>query len=237
MRDSEMKAVSLFGTVVLTAAVFAPVLFLTEQAKAQKADFGEMEAIEASVAYKKAPVKQPQKKVKEPDPVEKPEGVSHDENKKPPDQKKDEQKKPKKDDTDPLAKFHHPTDDDSPTGNVKPDPGDFNGESYGWAAATTGHPFWRKLVADFRQGWEIPTISVADAKVLPAACFHITPEGKIQEFKFKEKSGNEVLDDSVQRGLDALKKLRDATPTPVPNELLNQTNRWVCFRFNPNSGG
>ena len=232
-----MRVVSLFGTAVLTAAVFAPVLFFTEQAKAQKADFGDMEAIEASVAYKKAPVKQPQKKVKEPDPVEKPEGVSHDETKKPP-EKKDEQKKPpKKDDTDPLAKFHHPTDDDSPTGNVKPDPGDFNGESYGWAAATTGHPFWRKLVADFRQGWEIPTISAADAKVLPAGCFHITPDGKIQDTKFKEKSGNEVLDDSVQRGLEALKKLRNDNPIPVPNELLSVTNRWVCFRFNPNSGG
>ncbi len=233
-----MQAVSLFGTAVLTAALVAPVLFLTEAAKAQKSDFGEMEAIEASVAYKKAPVKQPQKKVKEPDPVEKPEGVSHDENKKPPEQKKEDPKKPpKKDDTDPLAKFHHPTDDDSPTGNVKPDPGDFNGESYGWAAATTGHPFWRKLVADFRQGWEIPTISAADAKVLPAGCFHITPDGKIQDTKFKEKSGNEVLDDSVQRGLDALKKLRNDNPIPVPNELLNVTNRWVCFRFNPNSGG
>ncbi len=238
MKDGEIKALSAFGTVAITAALFAPVLFFTEAAQAHKPEFGEMEAIEASVAYKKTPQKQPQKQVKEKQPVEKPEGVSHDEQKKPP-EKKDEPKKPaKKEDTDPLQKFHHPTDDDdSQTGKPTTQPGDFNGEAYGWASVTTGHPFWRKLVADFRQGWEIPSISAADAKVLPAGCFHITPDGKIQDTKFKEKSGNDVLDDSVQRGLDALKKLRTENPIPVPNELLAATNQWICFRFNPNSGG
>lgn len=238
MKDSEIQVVSVFGTALLTAALFAPVLFFTEAAEAHKPEFGEMEAIEASVAYKKVPQKQPQKQLKEKQPVEKPEGVSHDEQKKPP-EKKDEPKKPaKKDDTDPLAKFHHPTDDDdSQSGKPTTAPGDFNGESFGWASVTTGHPFWRKLVTDFRQGWEIPSISAADAKVLPAGCFHITPDGKIQDTKFKEKSGNDVLDDSVQRGLDALKKLRNENPIPVPNELLAATNQWICFRFNPNSGG
>lgn len=239
MKDGEIKAVSVFGTVVLTAALFAPVLFFTEKAQAKKADFGEMEAIEASVAYKKAPQKQPQKKLKAPDPIEKPEGVSRDEQKKPIEKKPDDDKKPpKKDDTDPLAKYKHKTDDDDqPTGKPTVDPGDFNGNEFGWAPATRGHPFWQKMVQDFRQGWEIPTISSTDMKVAPAGCFHISPDGKIQDTKFKEKSGNDVLDDSVQRGLDALKKLRNDNPVPVPTELLNVTNRWVCFRFNPNTSG
>src|SRR4249920_2006008 len=118
MKDGEIQAVSLFGTLVLTAGLFAPVVFMTEKAEAKKTDFGEMEAIEASVAYKKTPMKQPQKKVQAPDPVEKPEGVSHDENKKPEAKKPEEPKKtpPKPDNTDPLAKFKHPTDDDTPTG-------------------------------------------------------------------------------------------------------------------------
>jgi outer membrane biosynthesis protein TonB len=233
LKDPEMHMFSVLGTAVLSAALFVPMLFLADKATVQKADFGEMEAIEASIAYKKAPVKQPQKPAVEPD-VVKPDGVSHDENKKPDEKKPDEKKDPKKPDLADISKFKHSNDDNEP-GKPTVEPGDFNGAEFGWASETKGHPFFQKLAADFREGWEIP--SILDVKGAPVGCFHITPDGKIPDTKFKEKSGDQVLDDSVERRLEAVKKARNDNPVPVPTELLGATNRWICFRFDPNKGG
>lgn len=255
LRDGEIHVMSLFGTAVLTGALFVPVVYFTEAVAAQKSDFGDMEAIEASVAYRKTPIKQPQKPTQNPD-VKKPEGVSHDETKKPVDGCKtdadckhagetcepktgrcvDKRDKVvvKVDAKDPFKDFKHTTDDDSQSGKPVTQPGDFNGSEFGWASETKGDPYWQRLVTDFRQGWEIP--SILDVKGAPVGCFHIAPDGKIADTKFKEKSGDDALDDSVQRALDTLKKLRNDKPEPVPTELLGATNRWVCFRFNPNKG-
>src|SRR5262245_52367411 len=147
MRDGELEMVSIFGTAVITAALFVPVLYFTEKAEASKPDFSDMESIEASIAYKKTPQKQPQKKIEAKQPEEKPEGVSRDEKKQPVEPKKEDPKKPppKKEDTDPLAKFKHPTDDDTQTGKPTTEPGDFNGNEFGWAPQTKGHPFWQKF--------------------------------------------------------------------------------------------
>jgi outer membrane biosynthesis protein TonB len=236
LRDAEMQVVSIAGTAVLTIALFAPVLFLTESAAAQKSDFGEMESIEASIAYKKTPQKQPQKKFKAPDPVEKQEAVSHDEKKKPDETKKPEEQKkpPKKDDTDPLAKFKHADDSDDPTGKPTTQPvGDFNGQEYGWASETKGHPFFQAFAADIHKNFQLPTIS--DANGSPVGCFHMSADGKIVETKLKDSSGSPDLDRAAQDSIVAVQKLRNDDPKPVPTELLGQINRWICFRFNPNS--
>lgn len=237
MKDGSLEAISMLGTAVITGALFVPVLFLTEKAEAQRPDLGEMESIEASIAYKKTPQKQPQKKVKAPDPVEKPEGVSHDENKKPIEKPKDEPKKPpKKDDTDPLAKFKHPTDDDdTPTGKPTTEPGDFNGNEFGWAPTTKGHPFWQQFAKDIHDNFTLPTISEANG--IPVGCFHISPDGKIADTKFKEHSQSPDLDRAAQDAIDAVAKLRNQNPTPVPTELLGATSRWICFRFDPKQAG
>jgi len=237
LRDTDMHVISAAITGVATAAVGALLLLWVDKAEAHRPILGDMEPIEASIAYKKTPAKQPQKKMKAPDPVVKPEGVSHDETKKV--EKKPDEPKPKhKPDTptDPFAKFHHPTDDDNEqVGKPTTDPGQFNGDQYGWAPETKGHPFWQKLAQDIHQNWEIPQI--LNVKGTPVGCFHITPDGKIADTKFKEKANDDALDDSVQRALDAVKKLRNENPTPVPTELLGAVTRWICFRFDTNSGG
>src|SRR5271163_3737585 len=93
LNDNQMHAVSAIATVVLSGALFVPALFLAKQAEAHKPDLGEMEAIEASIAYSKTPKKQPQKKVRAPDPVVKPQGVAHEDTKTPPVKKEDPPKK------------------------------------------------------------------------------------------------------------------------------------------------
>jgi hypothetical protein len=233
MKDGEIQTMSMIGTVVFTIALFVPVLYLTESAEAKRPDFGDMESIEASIAYKKTPMKQPQKKVKAPDPVEKPEGVSRDEKKKPIEEKKDEKKKPpKKEDVDPLQKYKHPhDDDDSPTGKPTPQPGDFNGNQDGWAPVTKGHPFWQKFAQDIHENFKFPTISEDNG--VPVGCFHMTPDGKIVDTKFKDHSQSADLDRAAQDAIDAVKKVRNDHPTPVPDELLGATTRWICIKFDP----
>lgn len=87
-------------------------------------------------------------------------------------------------------------------------------------------------MADFHQVWEIPSI----VKVNGAAvgCFHIEADGKIPAIKFDTPSGDETLDDSVQRAMKATQKARNDKPQPVPTEQLGVIRKWVCFRFNPN---
>src|SRR5262249_54927575 len=150
--DGQLEMVSMIGTAVLTASLFVPVLYLTESATALRPDLGEMEAIEASIAYKKAPQKQPQKKIEAPQP-DKHEGVSHDALKPVNACRSDadckhagetcdlktnrcvshETKPPKKEDTDPLAKYKHPIDDDTQTGKPTTEAGDYNDSEFGWA--------------------------------------------------------------------------------------------------------
>jgi outer membrane biosynthesis protein TonB len=235
--DREMHAVSGVLTAVISAALFAPVVYLTKPAEAHKPIIdGEMESIEATIAYKKSPKqKQPQKKVRAPDPV-KTEGVSRDEKKKPVDKKPDDSQKkpPKPDDKDPFSKFKHSTDDDdAPVGKPTTEPSDFNGNEFGWASETKGHPYFQKFAQDIHDNFSFPTISQANSN--PVGCFHLSPDGKIVDTKFKEHSDSADLERAAQDAIDAVKKLRNQKPVPVPTELLGAINRWICFRFNPNS--
>jgi hypothetical protein len=65
-------------------------------------------------------------------------------------------------------------------------------------------------------------------------CFHIEPDGKIAQIKFDTPSGDDMLDDSVQRALKKTQERRNDKPQPVPTEQLGVITKWVCFRFNPN---
>src|SRR3954466_209097 len=132
-KDGEIQTISVLGAVVITASLFAPVLFWTEAAGASRSKLDDMESIEASIAFKKEPQKQPQKKTSQPE-IKKDEGVSKDENKKPiegckldADCKTDEKckeghcvaKKEKVAQADPkdvFDKFKHHDDDENPTG-------------------------------------------------------------------------------------------------------------------------
>lgn len=233
--NAQLHGFAMAGTLVLTGALFGGTLYLTETAAATRIPpLQEMVAIEAQLARKSVKQRQPQKELKTPPPEVKPEGVSRDENKQPVDKKPDEDKKPKpSDEKFDISKFKRPSDDDAqPGAGPATDIGQFDGSEKGFAPINAGNPYWQNLVADFHQVWEIPQIS----KVSGAAvgCFHIEPSGKIAAVKFDTPSGDETLDDSVQRAMKATQKARNDKPQPVPTEQLGVIKKWVCFRFNPN---
>ncbi len=195
-----------------------------------KPNLDDMEAIEASLAYKKAePKKQPQKKKNAPAPEVKPEGVSRDEEKKPIEDKKDEPKTKPDDVVDPLADFRRKNEDeDLDTGKTKDEEvGQFDGSEFGFADVTKGDEYWQHLIADMR--WEYPELLAGEG--VPVGCIHLELDGKVSEIKLHTKSGNDELDDSVERALKTLKKSRDDEPVPVPDRLAKQTRKWICFKF------
>lgn len=233
--NSQLHGFAFVGTIVLAGSLLGATLYLTEAAGAtHEPQLKEMVTIEASLARKSEKKKQPQKELKAPAPPDKPEGVSHDENKKPLDKPPEDKKHPKPDDKPiDISKFKHPTDDD-PQPGAKPttDIGQFDGSEKGFAPINAGNPYWQNLVADFHQVWEIPTISKVNGAAV--GCFHIEPDGKIAAIKFDAPSGDDTLDDSVQRAMKATQKTRNDKPLPVPTEQLGVIKKWVCFRFNPN---
>jgi hypothetical protein len=237
MRPSDAKEVALhawsaFG-VALVIGTLALVGWKGASAFGSDDDDGpnldDMEAIEASLAYKKAePKKQPQKKKNAPQPEEKIEGVSRDDQKDPVEPKKDEPKKTPDEETDPLAKFRRDNDDDLDTGKTKDeDVGQFDGSEFGFADVTKGDEYWQHLIADMR--WEYPELLAGEG--VPVGCIHLELDGKVAEIKLHTKSGNDELDDSVERALKTLKKSRDDEPVAVPDRLQKQTRKWICFKF------
>ncbi len=125
--------------------------------------------------------------------------------------------------------------DDGPTTDPGAEPvGDFNGSEYGFDQFTSGDPFFQQLKGDLITGWEYPAI-LNDGGT-PVGCLHVSADGTIPEVVMKEQSGIAELDDSVERQLQRLSKLRNEDPIPVPSHLLAAaTTRWVCFKFNPKS--
>src|SRR5690606_34069843 len=97
LRDTEMQIVSILGAGVLSGALIVGTVWFTKAAEAQAPPLADnRQVIEATLAYRKKPQKQPQKKRDQPQ-VVKPQGVSHDENKKVEEKKeKKEEKKPDK---------------------------------------------------------------------------------------------------------------------------------------------
>jgi outer membrane biosynthesis protein TonB len=235
LNNNQLHGFALVGTLGFSAALFGGTLYLTQTvAPTHEPPLKEMMTMEASLARKSEKRKQPQKEVQAPEETAKPEGVSRDAEKKPPDKPKDEKKPPKADEK-PLdiKDFRRRTDDETPTG-TKPvtDVGQFDGSEIGFAPINAGNPYWQRLVAEFHQVWEIPQIS--NVKGAAVGCFHIEPDGKVPGVKFETPSGDETLDDSVQRALKLTQKARNDKPQPVPTEQLGVIKKWVCFRFNPN---
>jgi len=235
LNNSQLHGFAFAGTIVLAGALFGTTVYLTEaEGATHEPQLKEMVTIEAQLARKSEKKKQPQKIEKAPEPPDKPEGVSRDADRKPLDKKREDKKHPKPDDKPiDISKFKHASDDD-PQPGAKPttDIGQFDGSEKGFAPINAGNPYWQNLVADFHQVWEIPTIS--KVKGAAVGCFHIEPDGKIAGAKFDARSGDETLDDSVERAMKATQKARNDKPQPVPTEQLGVIKKWVCFRFNPN---
>lgn len=251
MKELEMHALAVAGTLLTVGALVAPVYYLGSGGEAIAGPrLAEMEVIEADLAMKneEAP-KTPQKVTRKPDPKVD-EAVGGDPNAKPEVCQKDADcgagkqcrdgkcvRKETKHPDDPLpdlSQFDRPTDDDAEVGDTKVyKPGAFDGDEMGWAPTTRGDKFYIELNKDLRANWEYPEI-LSDQGT-PAGCIHITADGKIPEIKMEEKSGNVELDDSVERALTALQKLRNQDPVEVPTHLLQEgvTEKWLCFRFKP----
>lgn len=231
--DSQLHVAALVGTLAIGAGMTTP-LAIWMGGGHDEDDSGqlkEMVTIEAQLARKSTKKTQPNKELKTPEPVKPPEGISHDENKKVDPPKKDEPK-PKTEKTPDITKYHHASDDTPQSGGTPTtDIGQFDGSEKGFAPINAGDPYWRELVADFRQFWEIPQIS--DVKGTPVGCFHIEADGKIAGLKFDTPSGDQMLDDSVQRAMKSTQKARNDKPQPVPTTQLVYIKKWVCFRFNP----
>lgn len=215
---------------LIGGVIAASIVWTAPSAEAAKPPLEEKQAIEASLAVKKTKVTQPQKHFRDPVPVVKPEGVSHDENKKPEPKKdkKDEPKKPddKVDPKDLSKKFHHPNDDDDPAGKPITTIGDFNGSERGFATETKGDPYFQQLIADM--GYNPPEIAKDEGT--PVGCIHITPDGKIPDTKFFESTSGDYQT-AAEAAIAQLKKTRNADPKPVPDNLLQATTKWLCFKF------
>jgi hypothetical protein len=232
VKDGDMQVYSIIGTAVLTAALSIGVWKTSEwtgggTANAAANPYADMEIIDASLAeLPKKPQQQPQKKFSNPEPV-KPLGVSRDENAKPA-TKPDEQPRTN---TPSLDQFRRTdNEDDEPLGKPDEQPvGAFDGSEFGFGDETKGDPYFGRLKADLLRNWEYPEI-LSDVGV-PVGCIHMEPDGKIPEWELREKSGNAELDDSVERALDSLQKLRNKEPIEVPPHLIPKTRKWICWRM------
>jgi hypothetical protein len=234
LKDTEMHVMSVFGAIGLSAALLVPTFYFTDPPVIEAAPLREQQVIEATIAYKKVEQKQPQKNTAPP-PVEKPEGVSRDENKKPVEKPKDEKPKPqaKPDDTNPFGKFARPGDEGPAT---TPTIGDFNGDERGFAPESRGDPFFGRLRRDMN--FEFPKIAKAGGTI-PIGCIHLQADGRIKATSFDPPIGTKG-DDDVQIAAEAafaeLKKIRARDPEPVPTHLLSITSKWLCFKFSVSSG-
>jgi len=231
--DADLHAWASVGLALVIGGLIAggwATLPATSGSNGPDVNLDDMEAIEASIAYKKAaPEKQPQKKMRAPDPEVTPEGVSRDENKLPEPPKPDEQKK--SDETSPdWKKFQRNDNEDLDVGKPVDDPGVFDPNAPpGWADETKGDPYFQQLIAELREGWEYPEMLKAEG--VPVGCMRLERNGSVSDTLFKQKSGNDELDDSVERALKVLEKKRKKDPPPVPEHLLKHTTRWICFKF------
>jgi len=233
MKNAEMHMLAALGATLFSAALVVPTVWFTDARASTAPPLGEMESIEASLAYKKpnAP-KQPQKQKQAPNPEVKPDGVSRDETKKVDDKKPDpKDEKPSKV-VDPLAKFHRPQDDDTDTGAPTESIGAFDGSQFGIGDVTKGDPYFQRLVVDL--AWAAPELARSGAEA-PVGCVRITADGKIPETTFKVK-GDDDIATLAETALSDLKKKRTKDPEEVPTHLLKAlTTKWVCFKFTAKS--
>jgi hypothetical protein len=232
MKDAQIHLVSLFGAGALTAALAFPLVLLATENRVEEPPLKEQEVIEATIAYRKTPQKQPHKKTAPP-PVEKPEGVSRDENKKVEPKKEDKKDPPKQDGPINFGSNARPNLDEGPA--TKPTVGDFNGSEKGFAEESKGDPFFGRLRGDMN--FQFPEISKAQS--IPIGCIHLQPDGRIKAVTFDPpigKKGDDDLQTAAEAALAELKKTRAQNPEPVPTHLLSITSKWLCFKFSVLSG-
>lgn len=231
MTGGKMHAFSGMGTAIAAAVVGVAVWWADSHADDQQDDdddpFKNMEVIDAALA-EKAPeeVVQPTKPTRPPD-VAKPITVSRDADARPVTRPEEPAATPSIED---VLRRHRDHDEDLEEGPAQqPVVGRFDGSEDGFGDETRGDPYLGALKSDLLRAWEFPEI-LSDVGT-PIGCIHLEPDGTIPEVVLREKSGNDELDDSVERALRALKKKRDEEPKPVPAHLIPKTRKWICYRM------
>ncbi len=234
LKDSEMHVVSLLGAGILSAILIVPVVVLARPEPKRSSLYDNRQILEATIAYKKSPSKQPQKKFDQPD-VVKPVGVSHDEQKKV-EEKKEEKKKdpPKVDPNDPFKGIRRP-DEAAGKPTTTPD-GDFNGSEKGFAPVSSGDPFIGRLSGELlNENFN----ELSKVQSVPIGCIHLQPDGRIKDITFAPPIGQKG-DDDIQNWAEArlkqLQRSRNQDPEAVPTHLLHMTRQWLCFKFSVSSG-
>lgn len=232
MTSQQLHAFSGIGTAVVTAIVIVAVWWADSRADdtKKKDPFEDMEVIEASLAEKaSSDVVQPVKPTNVPDPV-KPVGIATDINAKPVTKPDEPPPKDPKINIDAVLNKHR-DDDDAEDGKPQTQPviGAFDGSEDGFGDVTQGDPYLGALKSELLRAWEYPEI-LSDVGT-PVGCIHLEPDGTIPETVLREKSGNDELDDSVERAMTALQKKRETEPKPVPAHLIPKTRKWICYRM------
>jgi hypothetical protein len=237
MIDATLHTFATGGTILVTVAAGVGIYFADEAA----GDVGfhdpldRMVVIDAALAEKSsAESKQPQKEfAPPPDPV-KPVGVTRDENAKP--VTDPEPPKPPKPDTpniDEILKKNRASDDDElPVGKPKFETGRIDGDEVGFGDKTFGNRYLGELKSGFLRVWEYPEI--LDDTGIPVGCIQLDRDGKIGDVELKVKSGNDLVDDSVERALAEFKDKVNKDPRPLPTEpddLTPLARMPLCWRL------
>lgn len=238
MIDSRLHTYSMFGTMIAAVGVVAAVWLADEaQGDAEEKDpFANYTIIDAALAEKAAAPedKQPVKETRAPRPEEKPTGVSHDENAKP----VTEPEKPKPDVKPDIQKIleKNRTNDDDEDLPVAPkarlETGRVDGVEVGFGDKTYGNPYLGALKSGLLKLWEYPEI--LDDVGTPIGCIQLELDGKIDEIKLMQTSGNSNVDQSVETALADFKKKNNEDPKPLPTtpeDLTYLARMPLCWRM------
>lgn len=261
LSDNEMHIGAAIAACALTLVVAVPTMVMGSGGTTLGGDDDKPDdkhiVINASLAMLKSPKKQPQKQFKTPDPVQKPDGISHNENKPVVKQccisEKDcndaalafpttcadgatckdnrciKKKTDKPDPDDKVASIPDRTGNvDDPKGKPTENTvGAFDGDKHGLAKTNSGDPWFARLSNAFFSNLEFPKLEVASAA---QPCVRLTPDGKITDTEFKKQSDNEGLNGKITVALKKLAEQRNDKPEPVPTHLLKDvTTQWTCF--------
>ncbi len=236
--EKEMQIYSGVGTLFITSVLVAlvikgPDLSLFGSGKKFRggSNVDDMEVIDAALAeLPKKKEQQPQKQFRAPEPKQPTVAPTRDDQAKPMDKPEDKPDVKPTDPVDPLAQFRRDSNDDEPVGKPTEQPvGAFDGSEFGFGDVTKGDRYLGQLKADLLRAWNYPEI-LSDVGT-PIGCIHMEPDGKIETWELREKSGNFELDDSVERALKKLQEVRNAEPIPVPPHLIPTTRKWICYRM------
>jgi hypothetical protein len=257
--DSEMHVVAGIGACIFTAALSLPtVLFPPQSAGPDSSDKMDKVVIEASLAMRKTPKKQPQKDFRQPDAPDKPIGVSKDDKKQlenqcctdeadctkvglavgtscPDDSTCDnhrcrkKKKDNKPDDKDPIAAIPDRTKNlDDPTGKPTDNTKGEFDGSKKGRALKSTGDPWQRELVN--DFMTLVDFPKIEVASAASACLQILADGTIKDTKFDVRSNNEGLNGKIEIALKSIKEQRKEKPKAPPAHLIEQvTTTWQCI--------